>query len=119
MVLVMITRWRLAPIALAALALTACGTSAHHASTRQACTAADDAGTYVARITGTEPSSKDPSVIVAEVKAATWPTAAERSAARRLSADIAGGASQADYETMLPDSLVLFRVCGKAATASP
>lgn len=115
----MSTRWRLAPVALAALALAACGTSAHHASSKQACTAATDAGTYVAKVTGSQPSSKDPATVRAELKAAPWPTAAERSAARRLSAVLAGGASQADYTSMLPDSLVLFRACGKSPTASP
>jgi hypothetical protein len=105
------TRTLLATAAL--LSLAACGTSATHPTgPAPACRAADDTGVYMGRMLGSASSSKDPAVIAAELKAARWPTAAERAAATRFTAVLTPGKGTGpDYTGMLADSLVLMRAC--------
>jgi hypothetical protein len=107
------TRTTLAAAAL--LSLAACGTSATHPpGPSPACIAADDTGVYMGRMLGTAATSEDPAVIAAELRAARWPTAAEREAAGRFTAVLTPEkGTPADYAGMLADSLVLLRACRK------
>ena len=109
---------RTTPIVLAAaalLSLAGCGTGTPRPpGPSPACRAADDTGVYMGRMLGTAATSKDPAVIAAELKAARWPTGAERAAARRFTAVLTPGkGTGADYASMLTDSLVLLRTCRK------
>jgi hypothetical protein len=100
-------------LAAALLSLAGCATSTpHRPGLSPACRAADDTGVYMGKMLGTAASSKDPAVIAAELKAATWPAPAERAAATRFIAVLTPGkGTQADYAGMLTDSLVLLRAC--------